>query len=228
VRFKIVCAAVLSASPAFAQVGFTPERSPYRDLERKHEFTLLVGSFSPSQDKLRIAPRGGPLTGFQYEWRALGPVHLATQFTRAASERTVIDPTAVDPNDRVVGTETAPIYGLDGLMALALTGPRSWHQLVPMLSTGLGITTNLRGKDAGGFKFGTQFAFSMAGGIRWTPGGRLQLRADVTDRLYRISYPETYYVEPEGGTAVLSRLDATSNWAHNRVFTLGLTYFAKK
>jgi hypothetical protein len=228
VRFKILCAAVLSASPALAQVGFTPERSPYKDLERKHEFTLLVGTFSPSEDKLRIAPRGGPLTGFQYEWRALGPVHLGAQLTRAASERTVIDPTAVDPNDRVVGTQVAPIYGLDGFMALALTGPRSWHNLVPMVSGGMGVVSNLRGMDAGQFRFGTKFAFSMAGGIRWTPGGRLQLRADVTDRLYRITYPETYFVQPEGGTAVLSRADANSNWAHNRVFTFGLSYFAKK
>jgi hypothetical protein len=228
VRFKIVCAAVLSAGPALAQVGFTPERSPYKDLDRKHEFTLLVGSFSPSEDKLRIAPRGGPLTGFQYEWRALGPVHLATQFTRATSERTVINPAAVDVNDRIVGTETAPIYGLDGMMALALTGPRSWHSLVPMVSGGLGVVTNLKAADAGGFQFGTKFAFSMSGGIRWTPGGRLQLRADVTDRMYRISYPETYYIEPEGGTAVLNRVDSNSNWAHNRVFTFGLSYFAKK
>jgi hypothetical protein len=99
---------------------------------------------------------------------------------------------------------------------------------VPMVSGGLGIVTNLRGTDAGGFRFGTKFAFSMSGGIRWTPGGRLQLRADVTDRLYRISYPETYFVQPEGGTAVLNRADANSNWAHNRVFTFGLSYFAKK
>jgi len=75
----------------------------------------------------------------------------------------------------------------------------------------------------GGFKFGTRFAINWGAGIRWVPGGRWQVRGDITNRLYTISYPDAFYVAPAGGTAVIPATQAKSFWTNNPAFTLGIS-----
>jgi hypothetical protein len=96
-----------------------------------------------------------------------------------------------------------------------------------MVRGGVGMVTDFKtGVDSGGFKFGTRFAFVVGTGIRWMPGsrGRLQLRVDVTDRLYTIAYPETYYVTTGDITPVVSNSTARKRWTNNPAITLGASY----
>ena len=60
--------------------------------------------------------------------------------------------------------------------------------------------------------------------LRIVPGGNWQIRGDIKDRLYTIGYPQTYYVAPAGGTAVIPQAQAKSFWTNNPAFTLGLSY----
>jgi hypothetical protein len=210
-----------------AQVGYPPARSPYRDLEDKHELTLQFGGFRPARDPLGIAPRDGALGGLQYMYRASGGFHIGATVARIGAERTIIDPASL-AGDRDAVAESWPLYALDASAAMALTGAKSWHHLVPMVSGGLGLVSDFKPRDAGGFKFGTRFAVVLGAGVRWVPGGRYQVRADITDRWYSVKYPDTYYLAPVGGTAVLSGTDEPSRWLHNPAFTLGLTYFLKR
>jgi hypothetical protein len=118
-----------------------------------------------------------------------------------------------------------PLLFTDVGLALSLTGFKSWHRLVPEVNGGLGFVTDFRTEsDVGGFAFGTRFALTLGGGVRWVPGGRFQLRADVTDNLYRIAYPESYYQPASDKTAILPASQSRALWTHNPALTLGVSY----
>ena len=222
--FRLFLILFASAAPAVAQVGYPPARSPFIDLEYRQELTGFVGAFRPSLDRARVAPRGGPLAGLRYEVRIGGPAQFVYRLARVWSERTPADPTKVVA-DRYLAAREQAIYLTDAGISLNLTGQKSFHRLVPVLHGGLGIATDAGTKaDAGGFRFGTAFAFSFGAGVRFTPGGRLQLRADVSDWLYQIKYPPSYYTPgPDGETVVPSR-QADAFWKHNGTFTIGGSY----
>ncbi len=214
-----------ASGTARAQVGYPPDRSPYRDFEPRHELSLLFGIDESNLDPAGVAPHGGLVTSGRYEWRAGGPAHLFAQVSRIGARRTVIDPTR-SASARSLGERDWPTYALDLGLAMALTGEKTWHELIPEINAGTGFVSDFQSKrDVGGFKFGTRFAFDWGAGIRWVGGGRWGLRADMTNRLYTVSYPTSYFTAPtSGGTAVLSGSQSKSSWTNHAAFTLGLTY----
>src|SRR5207237_9240395 len=70
----LVAAFVLLSRVVGAQVGTEPAKSPFIDIEQRHEFTLFGGYFSAKKDPAKVAPQAGALGGLMYEWRASGPV----------------------------------------------------------------------------------------------------------------------------------------------------------
>jgi len=208
-----------------AQVGYPPSRSPYVDLLYSQEITAIFGYYVSRDDPAGVAPGSGPLVGVHYAWRAGGPAHLTAQIVRIGSSRTVLDP-AKPAATRSLGEQSWPLYSADFGLALSLTGAKSWHQLVPEVKAGLGAMSDLRGKaDVGGFKYGTRFTITWGAGLRYVPGGNFQLRADLTNRLSSITYPESYYIAPTGGgTAILRSDQSKSAWRNNPAITIGLSY----
>jgi hypothetical protein len=222
VKQSLVAAALvaLASTRAFAQVGYTPEHSPYRDVEFKQELTLLTGYFGAAKDPAGVAPRSGPLLGARYEVRIGGPAEFTARLARVWSERHVIDPTKPAAT-RSLGVQSWPLYVTDVGISINLTGQKSLHELVPVLNGGIGLVSDLKGKaDVGGYKFGTSFAFSFGGGVRYVPGGNFQLRADVADYLYQIQYPDTYF----GDATTVLRGASNSVWKHNVALTVGASY----
>jgi len=231
-RWLVVSAfAAMTATRGEAQqVGHSPAGSPFVDLEYRQMVTLLSGPYFAKRDPADVAPQGSPLIGLHYEWRAGGPASLTAEVTRIFTDRFVLDPSK-PPATRNLGSQSWPLYTADVGLALNLTGGKSWHQLVPQAHGGLGVVSDLKTKsDTGDFKFGTRFALSFGGGVRWVPSGsRWALRADVTDRLYTLAYPDTYYNPPTpvGGNkppAILTNDISKSRWTNNAAITLGLTY----
>ena len=219
-----IAAGLAWGSTAVAQVGYPPTRSPYRDVETTQEITLLGGYFAPHRDPANVAPQGGALVGVHYEWRASGPAHLTAELARMSSDRRLVDP-ARTGTARELGTVARPLYAGEMAIGMALTGARSWHGIVPEVKAGVGFISDFRTKtDSGGFKFGTRFALNWGAGIRWVPGGSVQVRADWNNRLYTIAYPEAYYRTPTGGPAVVPTGQAKSFWTNNPAFTLGISY----
>jgi len=217
---------VVTAFPAAAQVstGYPPERSPYRDLEYHHEMTLFGGYFRPSADPAGVAPRGGGLAGIRYEVVVGGPAQLVVRLAEAFSDRNVINPTEPAAT-RNLGLQSWPVYLADAGISLNLTGQRSFHGIVPVIYTGLGIATDAGKKvDEDPYRLGTTFAISIAGGLRFVPGGRLQIRADAGTYMYQIKYPSQYYVVASDNTAVLDIKQAKNFWKRNGAFTLGVSY----
>jgi hypothetical protein len=213
-----------------AQVGYDPRRSPFQDVDYKQELTLLGGYFNASKDIAGVAPQSGPLVGLRYELRIGGPATLMARTMRVSSERQLINASVASPA-REAASRSEGLYLTDLGLALNLTGQKSWHGLIPVVNFGVGIASDFRGQTdpqadttQRGYRFGTAFALSYGGGVRWTPGGRFQLRADVGDFLYQIKYPASFYTAPTGVTPVLAATVKQNQWKHNLALTLGASY----
>jgi hypothetical protein len=225
-----IAAALCLSAELSAQVGFPPQRSPFRDLERTQEVSFITGWYRAKRDPAQVAPESGPLIGVHYQWRASGPANLTASLSRVESERNVLDPDATatcttKPNCKVVGRFRWPLYFADVGLALSLTGARSFWHMVPDVKAGIGLASDFRTKsDVGDFGFGTRFAFNWGAGIRWVPGGAYQLRLDFTNHLYSLKYPETYYQSADDNTTILASTQSKSTWLNNPGITIGVSY----
>jgi hypothetical protein len=223
-RFFTVLLVVLSPLAVQGQVGFAPERSPYRDLERRGELTWLGGYYESAIDPARVAPRDGPMFGVHYEYRLGGPAYITARSIAVSTKRLVLDP-ALAIGDRSQGDISSPFLLTDVGIALALTGFKSWHGMVPTLGLGAGVGTGLDGgRDVGDYRFGFPFVISARPGLKFLVGGKWHARIDATNYFYRVRYPESYYTKTGPDDTVLP-VDAPRNfWKRNRAVTFGLTY----
>lgn len=212
------------AAQAGTQVGYQPANSPYVDLPFAQEFTVFGGQYHAHRDVADVGPQSGVITGVHYEWRAGGPAHLTGEIAYISSDRNLINPLKSGPA-RELGSESRPLYTADVGLGLSLTGEKSWHRLVPMVFGGVGLISDFHSlPDSGGFLFGTRFTFNYGASLRYLAGGKWQIRADLKNRLYTISYPQTFFTAPTGGTAVVTADKAKSYWLNNPALTLGLSY----
>jgi len=208
------------ATTARAQVGHLPENSPFRDLETRQEFTFFGGRYQAGTDPIGVAPRDGPMLGIRYQIHVGGPAFLMARWSHVNSDRFAIDPTKLDPA-RQLGKSNVSVDLFDVDLAINLTGEKSFHHIVPVINLGAGVATCGCTVEGDPYKFGTPFAFSFGGGLRFVPGGRFQLTLDWNDYLYQLKYPTQYYVAPTGGAAAVAGDQARSFWKSNRALTLG-------
>jgi hypothetical protein len=170
------------------------------------------------------------MLGARYELSLTGPLALSADVSRSMSKRDMINPIRPAAT-RFLGTTNAPVYTADVALALNLTGRKSWHHLVPQLRAGVGLvhSASASADDSTGYRFGTPFAFSLGGGLKFVPaGGRLQFRADVTDRIFKLSYPDAYYRLASDNTAVLPRTTSSSFYTHHTALTVGVSYLFRR
>jgi hypothetical protein len=224
-RAALALSLVAALAPvASAQVGHRPDRSPYRDLEYRMEASLFSGYYSAGSEPAGVAPGSGPLIGARYDVRLGGPAWFTVRLAGTLSERTVVNPRR-PVSSRDLGSRSWPVYLADVGLALNLTGFKSYKRLVPVLSAGLGVASDLRsGADTAGFEFGTPFALSFGAGVKWLPGGRTQVRLDITDHTYEIEYPDTFYRAYDGQAPVLRTTVPKNHWTHNIGISLGVSY----
>ena len=216
-------ALAIVAPTAGAQVGHLPENSPFRDVETRQEFTFFGGHYSAGQDPINVGPHGGPMYGLRYEIHVGGPAFLMARWSHVNSYRFPIDPTK-SGSAAQLGKKNVGLNLLDLNLALNLTGQKSYHSIVPVVNFGAGIASCGCTVDPDPYAFGTPFAFSFGGGLRYVPGGRFQLRVDLNDYLYQLKYPTQYYLTPTGGTAAVTGNQSRSFWKNNRALTVGASY----
>lgn len=216
-------AAIIAASPLSAQVGHDPAKSPYLDLEYNQELTIMGGYLRTRHDPAGILPASRPLFGVRYEWSLTGPLAFSSDVVAGAGDRQVVDPIKPAASRRLA-PQSNPVIAADLALALNLTGRKSWHRLVPQIRGGVGVVTSRAKDDSSGYAFGTPFAFVYGGGVKYVPGGRFQLRADVTDRVFKQNYPDAYYRLATDNTAVLPVSTAKSFYTHHTALTVGISY----
>ena len=216
--------AVATTARAQVSVGYPPQSSPYRDLEYHSELTAFGGYFHAAGDPAGVAPKAAPMGGIRYEIGIGGPLQLVARFAEARSDRNIIDPTK-SKDTRNLGSTSWPVYLADFGFSLNLTGQRSWHGIVPVTAVGAGIASDAGKKIAADpYRLGTTFALTYGAGLRFVPGGRFQMRADVGTYMYQIKYPGAYYINASDNTRVLGDSQAKSFWKKNGAYTLGVSY----
>ena len=228
-------AALFVAGTAGAQVGYPPSSSPFRDLRERQTITFYSGYFRAKLDPARVAPRSGPMVGAHYSWRASGPAHLTADLGRVESERRVLDPernggcAITEETCKSAGVFRWPLYTLDASLTMALTGERTFLRMVPEIKAGVGAVSDFHSNhDVGEFSFGTRFAFNWGAGLRVIPGGRYSLRLDITNRMYSVKYPTTYYTLAPDGSLIFGQNQSQTAWLNNPAFTLGVSYLFSK
>ncbi len=226
-RFALATIAGIAPAALGAQVGHLPQESPFRDVPYRQEITTYSGWYSGAEGSAGVGPQAGPIAGVRYEIRIGGPAFFSVHAGHAFSQREVIDPLN-PPETRHLGTKDVSLLLLDAGITLNLTGQKSWHGVIPFTRFGAGVAANVGSRrDPGNFTIGTPFALVVGTGLRWTSGGRWQLRFDVTDHLFRLNYPASYSAIPQGGGAPVLP-DKTSEWKHNGVFGVGASYIISR
>lgn len=214
--------ALAIASTANAQVGYAPDASPYRDKDWNRDWTFFAGQFTGQPDPVGVAPRSGPLAGVRWQMYLTGPLYLAIRLAGAAVERTEIDPSKrID--ERTVGDETVPMALADAALEMSVTGHRTWHGFAPLLTGGVGIAADLRGRtDVGSYRFGAPFTMTFGAAMTWSPNATWGLRVDWSNYLYRIAYPSSYYVKTTEDPAPRVSGQAQTFWRRNNAILFGL------
>jgi hypothetical protein len=207
------------ATTARAQVGHLPDNSPYRDLETRQEFTFFGGRYTTGKDPIGVAPLDGPMYGIRYQVHVGGPAFLMARWSHVNSSRLAIDPTK-NGAARQLGKHNVSVNLYDIDLALNLTGEKSFHHIVPVINFGAGVASCGCAVKGDSYTFGTPFAFTFGGGLRYVPAGRVQLTLDWNDYLYQLKYPADYYIIPVGGTAAATN-EARSFWKNNKALTFG-------
>lgn len=213
------------AGVAPAQVGYPPDRSPYRDRDYNREWTWFGGRFSAERDPLGVAPKDGPMAGLRWQMHLTGPLYFGVRAAGASVERTIIDP-AKRTSERVVGTENVPMAFADLALEMSLTGHKTWRGFAPFFNGGLGAVADLRGaNDVGSYRFGIPISMTLGTGLYWTPSRNWSVRLDWSHYIYRISYPTTYYLRTTEDPAPLPPGAARSFWRRNPALLVGISLF---
>jgi hypothetical protein len=94
-----------------------------------------------------------------------------------------------------------------------------------MVNAGVGFISDFKSADVGGFKYGTRLAITWGAALRYVPaGGRYQIRADFSNRLSSIRYPDLYFRPANISlTPILTGKDQ-SVWRNNPALTIGISY----
>ena len=222
-KYLIAALSVVLARSATAQIGHLPQNSPYVDLESSQELTVFGGHFNAGKDVLGAAPQPGTIYGLRYEIHVGGPAALMARWGHVNTERNAFDPTKTG-TAVALGRKNVSVNLFDLDLILNLTGQKSFHHIVPVINLGAGIASCSCTVDPDPYSFGTPFAFSFGGGLRYVPGGRFQLRVDWNDYLYQLKYPTSYFVAPLNGTALAPTNQSRSFWKNNPAITLGASY----
>jgi hypothetical protein len=223
---KRLLTALLLASTAAAlpaqQVGYSPSRSPYNDIDQSMELALLTGHFTALPDPAGVAPQSGGMWSLLYGWHAAGPLFLTTAMSRVGSVRHIVDPSTLN-TDR--GTEYWPLFAFDGTLSMSLTGNRTYHGFMPLLNAGMGFVSDRHTQsDVGDYQFGTRFEFVWGASLRYVATSRWGVRADLTNHFYSMAYPASYYATGKNGSAIVTGTQSKSFWRNNPSFSIGLSY----
>ena len=213
----------LGSSTLAAQVGSTPEKSPFRDLEIRQDVSLIAGASFGGHDNVGAAPRGGAAVGLRYDVNlGTSPLAFTTSVMRQSATRDVLQP-GLPLTNRVGANVSQPLWMIDAAFSLLLAGNKSWHSLVPSVVFGASLVTdNKTITDSSKFEFGNKFSPLFGFGLKYAPQrSRWTVRADITNRFYNVTYPQTF----RDSTPNIPRVVGASvkgSWTRNTMFTLGL------
>lgn len=221
-----IALAALVAAPLAAQVGHTPETSPFEDLRGRQSLTLFAGLLAPGGDPAGVGPRTGMHLGARYDILLTGPLWLQVGAMYAPRlERTYKDPLATGAA-RIVGTSVRPLAGLEAGFGLNITGNKAWHGVAPQLHGAFGwVTGGTAKQDVGSYVFGNKFTISYGLGVRVVTGGPWEVNADLTHLFWKYKYPADYGPGGAAGSNAILESQALGPWKGNLRLSVGMSRY---
>jgi hypothetical protein len=193
---------LLLPGTAPAQVGYSPQSSPYRDIRRGHTFTLTGGYFFGDGGDFGMGPHDGPIVGVRYDIRTSRSIQFGLGVSYAQLQRIIVNPYV-----RLADRFSAPVDQSVTLADLGLqfnvTGGKTWRRLAPFLAATGGLAFGSgTPADTSGYDFGTKFYLAPGGGTRIFVNDRVHLRLEARATFWKLDYPSTFQQEPveEPGT----------------------------
>lgn len=192
-------------------------------MEFRQEWTTFAGYFNARSDPASVSPQGGGFVGERYAFRMGGPAYFTMRVGGAVMKRHVVNP-QLPLATRREKTVQVPMVAVDAGFEMQLTGSKTWHSIAPVINGGVGFTGDLKGtSDVGGFQFGYPFTFTFGSGLKFVPHGGRGVRVDWSSYVYRLHYPDSYYLKSTADPAVLASTVKKNLWRRNNVWTVGLT-----
>jgi hypothetical protein len=220
IRF-LLAAAVFSATPLAAQVGYAPDQSPYREILRSSYYEATAGRFYGSGGALRVGPRQGPSEGLSYVIRGRNTLQLSFGLWTAGLQRSVID-----PNDSIAvrdkGLVNQRLYALEIGIQFNLAGGKTWHGLAPYSGIGFGLVhgSSSPPSDSSGYSFGSRLFFAPTLGTRLFVTQRLYLKVDARAMFWKLAYPDLYLNEPSKQPGTATHSNAVNQTGSSSQYTL--------
>jgi hypothetical protein len=205
-----------------AQVGYEPNRSPYRDAPASSGPMFFAGYLSGGRGNVPVGVSDGNTWGVRYNF-AFGSTSIILGGAYGQTTRRIVDPFVATKNN-TSGLINCDVVVVDATLQMAITGPKTWHGLAPYIGATLGAAIGSElPQDSSGYSFGTKFTFGPVLGAKYYIGKKLSLNADFRALFWRLSYP-TQYKEPNvfDGGRVLSVDAATNHWTTHPWLSVGL------
>jgi len=191
-------AALVLAQPAAAQVGYPPEKSPFRDITKKFSITAVYGRIGGDGGKIGVGPHDGPTYGGRFDIVLGTPVAAAVTASYGTLIRDI-----VNVDDSLQPTRTGPvnqdILMIEAALQLNITGRKTWHRLAPFIGISAGWVNgsespSVARADSSRYEFGSKFYWSPAAGTRLFVTNRMFLRGEARYVSWKLSYPGGYDV----------------------------------
>jgi hypothetical protein len=211
---------LVAAQPAFAQVGYPPGKSPYRDITKKKSLTALFGYIGGSGGRLGLGPHDGPAYGGRFGISVSGPLELSFAVQYADLEGARVFRNA-EGNLAVSGSLPSPVWMFETDIQYTITGGKTWHGFAPYIGGGLGYAWRGSAPDGpDAYDFGGRFYWAPFAGTRYFVNPRAFIRAEIRGAFWRLAYPPPYYDEITG----IIESFAINNYLSNVWYQVGFGY----
>jgi hypothetical protein len=223
--FGVIGLCAFTAQSVSAQVGHSPQSSPYHDIRKGHTFTAVGGYFAGDGGQLEIGPHNGTVYGVRYDIRTGGTIQMGLGLAHGSLERFIINPSLPEAS-RKTGPVNQSVNFADVTLQFNITGGKTWHRIAPFVAASAGLA--LSGDtpaDSSGFDFGNKLYFAPSIGARVFLSNRLHFRAEARATFWKLNYPVTFQREPtpENPTPVVISGEL-SEWTTSSWLQVGLGY----
>jgi len=227
---SVLCVALGAGAPGgvAAQVGHPPTSSPYRELSTKYQISGTAGYSWGGGGKVGVGPGSGPVYGGRMDVHLAGPGAVQFGINLGSLDRVLLDATK-GPDERIVGTAKQSVLMIDAGLNLMLTGEKTWYGFAPYLGVSLGLAFggSVPEDSLSGYEFNTKFMVGPQIGFRWQLLHHIGLHVDFRDAIWRLSYPDRFFVVPSGASfaPILDpQFNKNTQWTHNPMLLVSLGY----
>jgi hypothetical protein len=176
--------------------------SPYDFIDTRWDVGLFTASVSDERGTAGFGPGGGTMFGVRGGVHLSGPFGIEANAFLLPTDRDIYELVPQAGEVRLLGNASTTVGGIDGRVRFTLTGHRTWHNLVPYVSAGGGITGELSPRNTvedenalvedSRFTMGPSFLGVLATGTQWLPGERISIHLEASVHFWKLGTPRNF------------------------------------